>query len=188
MRYLVIMGSPRPKSNTNSLALEFKAQVEEEEGNTCDLLNVYHKEIKNCIHCDYCQSHEGCCLKDGVSETLAKMSTYDVLIIASPLYFFYFTAPVKAFLERLYSMQKDNLKLGAIVVSGSEFFDGGSDLAIETLRRSCSYCGMTWVGAVQKTSFDEKLPITDEDIFNIQCLIDNSIQVKNIPYSLFISN
>lgn len=187
MKYLVVVGSPRKQGNTYSLASEFKRQVEEQ-GDKCDLVYVYNNRINPCVHCDYCKIYEGCCLNDDMSPILNRMDSYDVLIIASPLYFYYFTAPVKAFLDRLYSMRKDNLKLGAIIVSGSEFFDGGSDLAIETLRRSCNYCGMTWIGAVQKTTFDEPLPITQEDECNIAYLIDNAIEPKNIPYSVFVSN
>lgn len=187
MKYLIVMGSPRRKGNTNTLALEMQRQITEQ-GDTCDILNVYSNEIKGCRHCEYCQTNKGCCIKDPITETLNYMECYDVLIIASPLYFFYFTAPVKAFLDRLYSVNKNNLKLGAIVVSGSEFFDGGSDLAIETLRRSCHYCGMTWVGAVQKTSCDHKQPLTHEDKYNIGCLIDNAKSTYQVPYSVFISN
>jgi multimeric flavodoxin WrbA len=75
-----------------------------EAGHTADKVFLREKEIKYCVACDYCQNHGGICTqKDDVDEIIDQMVEADVLILATPVYFYSLTAQMKALIDRTYS-------------------------------------------------------------------------------------
>jgi multimeric flavodoxin WrbA len=183
MNILLAVGSPRKQGNTFKLAKEFEKQAIER-GHRVDLLPL-DKSIKPCKHCNKCTQDGDCALTDYLTPTLEKFSRYDAVIIASPTYFYHLTAQSKAFLDRLYSAPLVHRYLGAILISGSEFFEGGADLIVQSLKRTCDYSGPVWVGVVHKTSHDEILKVMPEDKANIKSLI-LSLEDNNKCNSCFI--
>lgn len=186
MNILMPVGSPRQEGNSFILAKEFKMQAEKR-GHKCDIINLNEININSCEHCGYCAVKNKCKIKDDLTDILNKFNNYDTLILVSPIYFFYLTSQTKTFLDRLYSVDKLNKDLGAILISGSDFFEGGSDLVVNSLQRVCSYCEMNWLGVIQKTTNDEVLPLNEIDKINISKLIDN-IEFKDLNNSYFIQN
>lgn len=180
MKILVTMGSPRHKGNTNLLAQEFVIQAKRW-GHSCDLINL-NKRIYPCQHCGFCNTKGHCFIDDEIFSTLNSIKNYDTIILASPIYFFSLNAQTKLFLDRLYSINLEGKKIGAILVSGSDLIEGGGALTIEMLKKSCDYCGAKWVGAVHKTTNDEILPVNIKDTENIINLI-NTLENDTFNYS-----
>lgn len=154
MRMLLVMGSPRMAGNTKFLADSFKTLAEKRE-HTCDLLTLHKKKITNCTHCSFCSGEKHCVIQDDLSKYLNDMPVYDAMIIASPIYFFHVNAMTKMFIDRLYSTDLRGLKIGSILVSGSPFKESGTELAIESLRKTCDYCKAHWVGSFHMATNDE---------------------------------
>ncbi len=193
MNILLTVGSPRKKSNTYSLANKFK-ELAEERGHICDLVDLDYR-FYPCSSCGFCGEYGSdgeygrCIHDDELSFVIQRISTvYDCIIIASPIYFFHVSAQTKVFIDRLNSVDLKDKYIGAILVSGSGFFDGGSNLMTETLMRTCVYNDAEWIGVVQKTTNDQffpQNPLTIVDIQNLNSLLD-SMEGKETVSSCFI--
>ncbi|MEE8695939.1 MAG: flavodoxin family protein [Olsenella sp.] len=104
MRILVINGSPREQGNTRKLAEAF-ARGAEEVGNEILFVNVAKKHIAGCQGCQYCRSHEGKCVqRDDMQPILKALDTVDMVVFASPIYWFDITSQLKAVMTA--SMQR----------------------------------------------------------------------------------
>ena len=109
MLVCILMGSPRKTGNTSQLVQPF-IKTMEAKNNTCTLIWLYDKNILPCCACRTCQndwSIFGCSLKDDMQEIFDSVLTCDLLVLATPIYSWYCTPPMKAVLDRLvYGMNK----------------------------------------------------------------------------------
>lgn len=109
MRYCILMGSPRKNGNTAALLHPFMEELHSL-GHETDLAYLYEKEISSCIACRVCQKDWtifGCHFKDDVQDIFDRILQADAIVLASPMYSWYCTAPMKALLDRLvYGMNK----------------------------------------------------------------------------------
>lgn len=97
---LILSGSPRKEGNSDILCNEF-AKGAEESGNKVEKIRVADKKIGYCHGCYYCTSHNGeCAIKDDMAEILQKMIDADVIVLASPVYFYSIDAQLKALIDR----------------------------------------------------------------------------------------
>lgn len=59
------------------------------------------KKVQPCSACYYCRDHQGACVhKDDMAEILQKIIDADVLVLASPVYFYSIDAQLKAVIDR----------------------------------------------------------------------------------------
>lgn len=101
---LILMGSPRKKGNTSILCDEF-ARGAEEAGNQVERINVIEKHITGCLGCNGCQRSGGTCVQnDDMQDIYQKILAADVVILASPIYYYTWTAQLKAVIDRTYAM------------------------------------------------------------------------------------
>ena len=101
---LILMGSPRKKGNTSILCDEF-ARGAEEAGNQVEKVLVVEKRINCCLGCNGCQRNGGTCVqKDDMQEIYQKILAADVIVLASPIYYYTWTAQLKAVIDRTYAM------------------------------------------------------------------------------------
>ena len=109
MKFNVLMGSPRKNGNTASLLLPFMEELEEN-GSQADCFWLYDKKINPCIACRNCQNDWtgfNCIHEDDMQEIFDSIYECDFLILATPIYSWYCTPPMKAALDRLvYGMNK----------------------------------------------------------------------------------
>ena len=97
---LIFCGSPRKGGNSDLLCEQFMAGAQEA-GHKVEKIFVQEHKIAPCLGCGYCQSHEGVCVqKDGMETMLEKMIKADVLVLASPVYFYSVSAQIKALMDR----------------------------------------------------------------------------------------
>lgn len=70
-------------------------------GNQVEKIFVRSKKIAPCNACYYCREHNGkCALGDDMSEALDKMQWADVIVMASPVYFYSIDAQMKIVIDR----------------------------------------------------------------------------------------
>lgn len=74
-------------------------------GNIAEKITLDHKNYKGCLGCGVCKTNEGTCIqKDGVAEILNKLKDADVIVLATPVYFYSMNGQLKLFLDRTYPM------------------------------------------------------------------------------------
>ena len=108
-KIMILCGSPRKKGNTNTLvgwvaggATEAGADVE-----VVDAASLDYK-ANGCTACMGCQKSEKfeCVIDDEASAVLRRIGEADVVVFATPVYFFGPTAQLKLLLDRMFSLIK----------------------------------------------------------------------------------
>ena len=97
---LILSASPRSGGNSDVLCDRFLLGAKES-GNRTEKIFLRDKEIRFCIACEVCQANGGDCIqKDDMSETLNKMIAADVIVMATPVYFYTMNAQMKTLIDR----------------------------------------------------------------------------------------
>lgn len=95
----VISTSYRKQGNSDLLADEFiKGALEK--GHEVEKIYLSNQTINFCRGCLHCQTSGTCIIKDDISEILEKMKTSDVLVFATPIYFYEMSGQMKTLLDR----------------------------------------------------------------------------------------
>lgn len=98
-KVLILSSSPRKGGNSDILCDEF-ARGAIEAGNAVEKIRVAEKNIGYCRACYACKNTGVCAIKDDMSEVLQKIIDADVLVLASPVYFYSIDAQLKALIDR----------------------------------------------------------------------------------------
>ena len=99
---LIISSSPRKNGNSQMLCEQFKRGAEEK-GHTVTLIRLMEKKIGFCRACDGCMRNGGTCvLNDDMAEILKLFQEADVIVLATPVYFYGISAQMKTFIDRTY--------------------------------------------------------------------------------------
>ena len=99
-KVLVISSSPRINGNSDLLCNQFAAGSLEA-GNQTEKISLREKEINYCTGCGACVTgNKGCRQKDDAAEILDKMIEADVIVMATPVYFYTMSAQMKTLIDR----------------------------------------------------------------------------------------
>ena len=104
---LVVMGGGRPKGNTAQLVDAF-VKGAEEAGHLVEKVSLLKTEVKGCLGCNACRHGKPCVQKDGFNELVPKIKGADLVVFASPLYFWTISSKLKAFIERFYCIAEED--------------------------------------------------------------------------------
>ena len=96
---LIISSSPRKGGNSDLLCDEFFRGAEDA-GNQVEKIFIRDKKIGYCNACYACGKTGKCVIKDDMAEILEKMHWADVIVMASPVYFYSIDAQMKALIDR----------------------------------------------------------------------------------------
>ena len=99
MKIVVLMGSPNKKGSTSILVENFKRGAEES-GHRVDVIDVCHADVNPCIGCVKCGYEGPCVQQDGVRTIKAALLSADMVVFATPLYYYGMTAQLKAAIDR----------------------------------------------------------------------------------------
>jgi multimeric flavodoxin WrbA len=101
-KVLVLSASPRRGGNSDLLCDQFILGVKES-GNQVEKIFLRDKEINYCMACDACQGNGGNCVqKDDMAEILDKIIASDVIVMATPVYFYTMDGQMKTLIDRTY--------------------------------------------------------------------------------------
>ena len=102
---LVILGSPRKKGNSSTLADRISRGAKSA-GAKVETLFLQDLKISPCRGCDTCQTHDskGCAIKDDMQKIYPKLIRANAWVIASPVYWFTMSAQTKIFMDRCYAL------------------------------------------------------------------------------------
>lgn len=139
MKVLAIQGSPRKNGNTDVVLDRVLNALHDTEQADVEKLYARSLDVSGCIECFACQKVRdvpGCSIKDNMVEVYDKMLSADLIVIASPVFCWGFTAQLKAILDRLYATFKfdedpyvsmlDGKRVALIVTAGGGRDDGAS--------------------------------------------------------------
>ena len=98
-RIVIISTSPRRNSNSEALANAF-AKGAAESGNDVEVISLRGKDMRFCLGCFACQKTGKCVIKDDMNEIVPKMERADVLVFATPIYYYEMSGQMKTLLDR----------------------------------------------------------------------------------------
>ena len=99
-KIVIVTSSPRKNGNSEVLAQNFAEGVKAA-GNEVKFIAVRDIGLKFCTGCLYCQSHDKCVLDDGMNALYEDFQNADVLVFATPVYYYAVSGQLKTFLDRL---------------------------------------------------------------------------------------
>lgn len=99
MNIVVLMGSPNRDGSTSMLVREF-VRGAEDVGHEVDVVDVAHADIHPCTGCVHC-GYEGPCVQhDDVDAIKQRILASDMIVFATPLYYYGMSAQLKAMVDR----------------------------------------------------------------------------------------
>lgn len=121
MKIVVLNGSPRPKGNTAALIAAFREGAESR-GHEVTVLPVGTMKIGGCKGCEYCHTKGGgaCVQKDDMAEVYPALAEAELLVLASPVYYFGLSGQLQSVISRFYAVMAPAAKKFALLLtSGS---------------------------------------------------------------------
>ena len=106
-KILIIQGGGRPKGNTAQLVESFQRGAEEA-GHSVEVISLLQNEVKGCLGCNACRYGKPCVQKDSFNDIVPKIQKADMIVFASPLYFWTISSRIKAFIERFYCIAEED--------------------------------------------------------------------------------
>jgi multimeric flavodoxin WrbA len=98
-KVLILSASPRKGGNSDTLCDEFSTGAVEA-GNSVEKIRVADKKIGYCVACYACKESGKCAQNDDMGEVLEKMLAADVIVLATPVYFYTMCAQMKTLIDR----------------------------------------------------------------------------------------
>lgn len=96
---LIISSSPRKNGNSDTLCDRF-SEGAKTSGNTVEKIFLASKNIGYCRGCGVCNSTHKCVQNDDMKAILDKMTEADVIVLATPVYFYSIAGQMKTFIDR----------------------------------------------------------------------------------------
>ena len=155
-KILVLLGSPRKKGNSTTLAQKI-IEGAETAGATVETIYLHGQDIAACHACYGCLKPDstGCVIDDDMQPIYQKLIDTDAWVIASPVYWFTMSAQTKLFMDRcfaLYNNKKEAFAGKRIAIAMSyadpDPFASGCVNALRTFQDTFRYVGANIVGMV----------------------------------------
>ena len=176
MKVCVLMGSPRKAGNTAALLDPFCRELRRG-GAEVEAVFLHGLDIRPCTACRVCQRDWGafgCPQEDDVPALFDRVLESDLIVLATPIYAWYCTPPMKALLDRLvYGMNKYyGAEKGPALWAGKGLAllmtcgyrpERGCDLFEEGMRRYCKHSGLRYLGSHAERHLGYAVPFMDDE-------------------------
>ena len=103
MKIVVLTGSPRRNGNTNHLAGQF-IKGAEEAGHKVYRFDCAQHRVSPCIACNRCGMNGTCIFNDDFEELHPHLVDADMVVFATPMYYFGFSSQLKTVIDRFYAL------------------------------------------------------------------------------------
>ena len=163
MKVLVINGSPHINGCTDRGLREVEETLKAS-GIETERINVGNKDVRGCIGCNFCRTHNRCVFNDIVNEVAPKLAEADGLLVGSPTYYAGANGQLHAFLDRLFYSTSGTIdktmKVGAAVVSSRR---AGSTAAFDQINKYFTISSMPVAASTYWTEVHGFTPADVED-------------------------
>lgn len=136
---IIISSTPRVNGNSEILVNEF-AKGAKEAGNNVEVINLRDYKLNYCIGCYTCHKTGKCIHNDGMNELSEKLINADVIVFATPVYFYSMSGQLKVFIDRLvpsYTKIKADIYLIATQYDNDKVIMENTFEAIRGCSRDC---------------------------------------------------
>lgn len=132
---LIISASPRKGGNSDTLCEQFRKGAEQS-GNRVEKIRLAELKIDYCSACYACKKIGHCVKQDDMEQVIAKMREADVIVLATPVYFYTMCAQLKTMIDRtLGGAQKAGLENKAFyLIATAADGKAGMERTIDGLR------------------------------------------------------
>ena len=109
---------------------------------------------------------KGCVQRDDMGQILEAVKAADILILASPMYWWNLAGPLKNVVDRFFSLPFNaqseqsafaGKKLMLVMTSGQPAASDGREGLERILAKMCDFTGMTWLGTLSTGTGDRSL-------------------------------
>lgn len=154
MNALVLFGSPRKNGNTGALVKAFTGALEAK-GHQVSWLYLNDMSITPCQGCASCMREGVCVLDDDMKTVKDRIMEADLLIFATPVYWFTVSAQLKmvmdrslAFMDENYNSRIKGRKAVTLMTCGSEDHTVCRP-ALDTFSMTFNLLGLSYAGHVE---------------------------------------
>lgn len=157
-KVLIISSSPRRGGNSDLLCDQFLLGAQEA-GHSAEKVFLRDHKINYCLGCGACNSSHVCVQQDDMKNLLEKMLDADVIVLATPVYFYTMNAQLKTFIDRCVSRYTEiSNKEIYFIVAAADTQKKNLKPAIEGLRGFTRDCleGTTEKGIIYATGVWQK--------------------------------
>lgn len=120
MKIVVLMGSPNRNGSTSLIVREFEKGAKDA-GHQVVVLDVAHANIGVCGGCVACGYNGPCVKKDGMERIKREILSADMLVFATPLYYYGMSAQLKTVVDRFCAfntaLQNKHMKSALLAVA-----------------------------------------------------------------------
>lgn len=156
MKALIVQASPHKNGNTAALLSGFIMGVRE---NNIEVEEIFlqDKNIKPCTACDFCHNspYGKCAINDDMQDLYGKLVSSDLIVFATPVYWWNMASQLKIFIDRIYALMPDenNSRLKGkravlFMTYGGELPNSGPEIVEKSFRESAEYLGMKVLGVL----------------------------------------
>ena len=168
MKVLALLGSPRKNGNTSLLLDEYLRGIKDS-NKDAEITKVFlqEKNIHSCAACEACRNINivQCAIKDDMQELYPLFRQADVVVYATPIYWWSVSAQLKAFMDRCYALGsiKDSFadkKAALLMTYGGELPNKGPELVKTTFEEICDYKEMDLID-VYGVCTEDYMPVAE---------------------------
>ena len=177
MNILILSGSPRKGGNTELLVEAFVKGVSQK--HHVEVVSVHDYKVNPCMGCNACFKNEAhaCAQKDDMTIIYEKMANVDMLVIASPVYFYGLSAQLKALIDRFHNPIRDTFRIKkmALLLVGAATLPELFDSILAQYRLCLNFFKLEDAGHVLVRGVKEKGDIKNTDALNEAFKLGQSI-------------
>ena len=139
MRITTLLGSSKKKGNTATV-LGWVEEDLKKRGHEVERIFLHNKSIGGCLGCAKCRDNPdeiACVQKDDAIDIMEQMIASNAVLYASPIYFWGFSAQIKALIDRSYSLVTNYHKPGhtslmegkniGLLVTGADAYEDNAE-------------------------------------------------------------
>lgn len=151
---LVLTGSPRRNGNSETLADAF-IKGAKGRGHEVVKFDTAANIVMGCRACDACWSKgDACVFDDAFSDLAPHLAKAEVLVIASPLYWFALSGQIKSAIDKFYSFMgaasptRLKLKEAILLMSAEDHRPEAFSGAVKSYKEMCNFLELTDRGII----------------------------------------
>lgn len=166
-KVLIISTSLRAGSNSEILAKEVEKGATEK-GHTVEFVSLKNKKIEFCKGCFACQKLGKCVIKDDAVEITEKMKNSDVIVWATPVYYYEMSGQMKTLIDRANSLFSADYKFREVYLITTSAEDSKQ-------AKECVLAGVQgWIDCFEKVKLCGSVAVA----------VNETNEVKNVPEAL----
>jgi multimeric flavodoxin WrbA len=187
-KILIINGSPRKNGNT-AITAGWVAEGAESEGASVKIVVAARLKYKTagCCSCYSCQVSQQfrCVILDDATDVVASFPDYDLVVFASPVYFFGLSSQIKMIIDRMVSLFKfcdgktihnlQKVNFAFVSTCGGGLDDSGIKLVDETIKNIVHFIGKT-----HKSLLIPSMPINPEETAKMEDVKEKAVAFGKI--------